>query len=162
MTLGRCWMHRFGCSSPPLGVHRAVAVVKEKQVSSGKAAVCAFLPRAEFCSSHFRVLIWSCKHNYHNMRGKKAWRKVNHASLSSLRTSPLSRPQLAVLQTPTLYFSPFNWAWDKLTHLPTSLSLLLPHLLCPSHVALPQSCPAGRSRGRAGKYRGERRGSTMQ
>lgn len=56
-ALGRCWMHRFGHNSLPLGVHRAVAVVKEKQVSSWGEAVGTFLPRAEFCSSHLRVLI---------------------------------------------------------------------------------------------------------
>ena len=138
-------------------------------MSSWREAVCSFLPRAEFCSSHLRVLIWSCKHNYHNMRGKKAWGKVNHASLSSLHTaplsyhlSPLSRPQFMVLQTPTLYFSPLNQAQVKPTHHPTSLSLLPPHLLCPSHLALLRSWPAGSSRGRAEKYRGESRGSMMQ
>lgn len=56
-TVRRWWMHRFGCSSPPLGVHRAVAAVKEKQVSSWREAVFSFLPRAEFCFSHLRVLI---------------------------------------------------------------------------------------------------------
>lgn len=116
-------------------------------MSSWGEAVCAFLPRAELCSSHLRVLIWSCKHNYHNVRGKKTWRKVNRASLSPSHTvslschlSPLPGPQFAVLRTPTLYFSPFHQARVKPTHLPASLSLLPPHLPCPSH---PPSCGPG-------------------
>lgn len=101
------------------------------------------------------------------MRGKKAWRQVNHTSLSSSHTatlsyhlSPLSGPQFVVLQTPTLYFSLFNQAQVKPTHLPASLSLLPPHLVCPSHLSLLRSWPTGSSRGRAEKYCGESRGST--
>lgn len=107
-----------GCTdlgAAPLRVHRAVAVAKEKQVSSWREAVCSFLPRAEFCSSHLRVLIWSCKHNYHNTRGKKAWRKVNHASLSSSRAcstpqlspgTPLRTPICSVADTYHIVFLP--------------------------------------------------------
>lgn len=44
-------MHRFECSSPPLGMHRAVAVITEQQVSPWREEVCSFLPKVGFYSS---------------------------------------------------------------------------------------------------------------
>lgn len=83
-----------------------------------------------------------------------------HAVPLSYHPVPLSGPRFAVLQTPTtLYFSPLNQAQVKLTHLTAPLSLLLPHRVCPSHLPLLRSWPAGSSRGKAEEYRGE---STMQ
>lgn len=109
------------------------------------------------------MLICFCKHNYDNMRGKKKWRKVNCASLSTHRThgcypSPFSSPWFAVLQTLTLCFSSLNKAQVKLTHLLASLDLLPPHLTCFSYPPLLQFWPAGSSQRRTEKYHHEGRG----